>query len=126
MSGLQSLPSLLSTLLGIASLGICLVVIAGRGFGEGKEGIRLAFLTALGLGCASVAVSLVAGGFPFPVVLAAFLAGAYMSYAKDTVASGTARTVLKVLMVISVVAGVFVVGAGILFMLALNSWANSK
>ena len=126
MSGLQSFPSLLSTLLGIASLGISLVVIAGRGFGEGKEGIRLAFLTAVGMGCASVALALIAGTIPFPLILAAILAGAYVRYTKETGASKTARTVAKVLLVISVVAGLFVVGAGILFMLALNSWANSK
>lgn len=126
MSGSQSLLSLLSTLLGIASLGICLVVIAGRGFGEGKEGIRLAFLTALGMGVASVALSLIAGTIPFPLILAAILAGAYVRYTNETGASKTARTVAKVLLVISVVAGLFVVGAGILFMLALNSWANSK
>jgi len=126
VSGLRQILLILSGVVGFASIGVCFYVMAGRGFGEGKEGIRLAFLTALGLGCASVALSLIAGIIPFPVVLAAFLAGAYMSYAKDTVASGTARTVLKVLMVISVVAGVLVIRAGILFMLALNSWANSK
>ena len=126
MSGLRSFLSILSTASGLASMGVCVYVMAGRGFGEGKGGIRQAFFTALGLGLASVALSLIAGTIPFPLILAAFLAGAYLSYTKDTGSSGPARTVAKVLAVIAAVASLFVVGAGILFILALNSWANSK
>jgi hypothetical protein len=113
---LASIPLVLT----IASMLIAIWVMAGQGFGAGVPGIKKAFFTACGLGAAAVAMTLVSNNLPYPLLLAVFLSGAFMVFAKETGASGTAQIVAKVLVGISVLASMYILATLVLAMIFLN------
>ena len=118
---LASIPLVLT----IASMLIAIWVMAGQGFGAGVPGIKKAFFTACGLGAAAVTMKLVSNNLPYPLLLASFLSGAYVVFAKETGAAKTTQTVAKVLVGISVLASMYILALFVMAMIFLNALAKS-
>ena len=114
----------LALFLGSALSAIC----ACLGLG-GLTGVKRALIVSLALFlCAAVVgfIPGVAGDLLTPLILAPLIAGAYIRYIKEKGNPELARRLGIALGVVLGVSGLLVVGGAILFMLALNSWANSK
>jgi len=118
---LASIPLVLT----IASMLIAIWVMAGQGFGRGVPGIKKAFFTACGLGAAAVTMTLVSNNLPYPLLLAVFLSGAYMRYAKETGASRAAQIVAIVLVGTSVLGSMYILALFVMAMIFLNALAKS-